>query len=239
MSSTDRDAAAALDARTAFEQLGTMVLRDHSMETVLQRVADLAKRVVPGVAEASVSLFTDKGGTTVVFTGALAKDLDESQYAYEHGPCMAAALGGEVVEVVDAREDTRWPDYLADAVEHGSLSSMSVPVPVQTQVNAGLNLYATEAHAFDHDSRELAQTFASYAGVAVANMYLYDSTKQLAAQLETAMRSRAVIDQAKGILMGQRRCTAEAAFQILVDLSQHSQRKLRDVAQAVVDSAVS
>lgn len=59
----------------------------------------------------------------------------------------------------------------------------------------------------------------------------------MAEQLETAMRSRAVIEQAKGILMGQRRCTAEEAFEVLVRLSQNSNRKLRDVAQALVDEA--
>jgi AmiR/NasT family two-component response regulator len=87
------------------------------------------------------------------------------------------------------------------------------------------------------DTRQLARTFASYAGVAVANMHLYDSTRKLAEQLEPAMQSRALIDQAKGILMAQRRCLAQEAFDLLGDLSQRSNRKLREVAQAVVDQA--
>ncbi len=70
-------------------------------------------------------------------------------------------------------------------------------------------------------------------------MHLYESTAKLAQQLDLAMQSRAVIEQAKGILMGQRLCTADEAFTLLVDLSQRSNRKLRDVAQALVDSATS
>jgi AmiR/NasT family two-component response regulator len=69
-------------------------------------------------------------------------------------------------------------------------------------------------------------------------MHLYESTRTLAEQLQTAMESRAVIEQAKGVLMGQRRCTADEAFEILVKLSQQSNRKLREVAQALVDSTL-
>jgi AmiR/NasT family two-component response regulator len=68
-------------------------------------------------------------------------------------------------------------------------------------------------------------------------MHLYDSTRKLAEHLESAMLSRAVIDQAKGILMGQRRCTAQEAFDVLVTLSQRSNRKLLEVAAALVDEA--
>ena len=226
----------ALDAREAFDEIGRIALAEHSMETVLQRVADLARRVVPGAAEVSVTLVRDTVAQTVAQTGELALQLDERQYEKGYGPCLDAAGGGEVRLVRDARTETRWPDYTPHAVEHGSLSSMSVPVPVQQQVTAALNVYAVQPRAFDAGSVELAQTFASYAAVAIANMHLYESGKQLAEQLGQAMQSRAVIDQAKGVLMGQRRCTAEEAFELLVGVSQGSNRKLRDVAQALVDS---
>jgi AmiR/NasT family two-component response regulator len=107
-----------------------------------------------------------------------------------------------------------------------------VPVPV----SVALNVYARNAEAFDGDSLELAATFASYAAVAVANMHLFESQKQLAEHLATAMQSRAVIDQAKGILMAERRCSPQEAFDLLVGASQRSNRKLRDVAQALVDT---
>jgi AmiR/NasT family two-component response regulator len=114
---------------------------------------------------------------------------------------------------------------------------MSIPVPVQREVMAALNIYSTEQHAFDPDSIELATTFGAYAGVALANMHLYEAQGQVAEQLQNAMQSRAVIEQAKGILMGQRRCTAEDAFDLLIKISQDTNRKLRDVAQALVDQA--
>jgi hypothetical protein len=66
-------------------------------------------------------------------------------------------------------------------------------------------------------------------------MHLYASTRELADHLHIAMRSRAVIEQAKGILMSQRRCDAAEAFNLLAAASQRSDRKLRDIAQAIVD----
>jgi GAF domain-containing protein len=108
---------------------------------------------------------------------------------------------------------------------------------VQREVGAALNVYGVDAESFDADAIDLASTFAAYAGVALANMHLYEAQGRVAEQLQTAMASRAVIEQAKGILMGARRCSPEEAFDILVRLSQDSNRKLREVAQALVDEA--
>jgi AmiR/NasT family two-component response regulator len=73
--------------------------------------------------------------------------------------------------------------------------------------------------------------------VALANAHLYDTQATLAQQLQAAMESRAVIEQAKGIVMGSRRCTAAEAFSILSRISQDTNRKLREVAAELVASA--
>ena len=79
---------------------------------------------------------------------------------------------------------------------------------------------------------------AAYAGIVLNNVGLYFSATSRADQMAEAMRSRAVIEQAKGILMGQRQCNSDEAFSILVRLSQQSHRKLRDVAMALVDHVI-
>jgi len=133
--------------------------------------------------------------------------------------------------------EKRWPQFTARAVQAGCHSSLSVGLPVHESVAGAMNIYATEPRAFDDDAVALAQTFAGYAAIALANAHLYDTQAALAHHMQTAMASRAVIEQAKGIIMGDRRCTAEQAFQILTKLSQDTNRKLRDVAQALVDRA--
>jgi GAF domain-containing protein len=221
--------------RDAFAELGRVSFADTSMDALLDRIAALAKRVIPGVADASVSLVLHDKATTAAFTGRLALALDESQYDRGHGPCLDAALGQEVQRIPDTREQSPWPGYARECVELGALSTLSVPVPVGETVHGALNLYATEPHAFDAEAADVATEFASYVAVALQNMRLYETTRELAQNLDTAMRSRAVIEQAKGILMSQRRCDSAEAFTLLAAASQRANRKVRDIAQAIVD----
>ena len=228
---------APLQPQDAFEELARITLADHSLDTVMDTVAGLIKRTVPGASEVSVSLIDGAKRITVAFTGQLAMHLDERQYERGYGPCLSCIEGGEPVVINDMAADHRWEQWAKDAVEAGAGSSLSVPVPIQREVAAALNIYSTDTEAFDEASVELGRTFAAYAGVALANMHLYEAQGRVAEQLQTAMQSRAAIEQAKGILMGQRGCTAEEAFTILVKLSQDTNRKLRDVAQALVEQS--
>jgi GAF domain-containing protein len=221
--------------RTALQQLGRLTLGEHSMATLLQAVVDTAASTLPGHLEASISLLVDNKPSTAVHTGQLALDLDESQYGRGHGPCLHAATSGELVEIADAQVDARWPDYTPRAVERGSLSSLSVPLPM-SDVHGALNIYAEQAHAFDEDARSTATRFAPYAAVAINNMSAYQNARDIADHLQTALRSRAVIDQAKGILMERHRLTPDQAFQALAKASQHTNRKLRDIADHLVQT---
>jgi GAF domain-containing protein len=223
------------NATEALERLGRLSLRDLSMEGLLQTVADLAKTVMPGHTEVSVSLLVKDSPSTVASTGQLATDLDESQYERGHGPCLHAARTGELTEIGDTRTDSRWPDYMPRAAEHGALSSLSVPLVIDDeQVAGGLNIYAREPHDFDEDSRSAATRFAPYAAVAAGNLYAYRSAVDRADNLQTALETRGVIDQAKGILMDRHKLTADQAFQVLVQMSMKTNRRLREIADDLV-----
>ena len=218
----------------ALERLGSLALRDHSVESVLQEVVELAKQVLPGNPESSVTLLVNDRASTAVSTGPLATDLDESQYGRGYGPCLHAAATGEITEISDARLDQRWPDYTRWAWERGSGSSLSVPLSIAEGIPGGLNTYAREPHAFDHAARAAAQRFASYAAVAVSNMHAYASAQDLADNLQIALASQSVIDQAKGILMERHRLTADQAFQALAAVSMRTNTKVRKVAEELV-----
>lgn len=221
-------------AARALEQLGSLALREHSMETLLQRVVELVALVLPGDTEASISLLVGDKPTTAVFTGRLALDCDESQYGRGYGPCLHAASSGEVTEVPDTRSDPRWPDYMRKASDLGALSSLSVPLPLSEGVAGALNIYSRRPGAFDADSRAAAARFVPYAAVAVSNMGDYQDARDMADHLGAALESRATIDQAKGILMERYKLTADNAFQVMVRLSMQSNVKLRSIAENLV-----
>ncbi len=170
------------NAAEALEHLGRLSLREHSMKSLLQTVAELTKTVMPGDTEASITLLVKDSPTTVVSTGQLALDLDETQYERDHGPCLHAARTTELTEITDTRTDSRWPDYMPRAAEHGNLSSLSVPLAIDEdeQVTGALNIYAREPHAFDEESRAAATKFAPYAAVAAGNLHAYRSARDMA-----------------------------------------------------------
>ncbi|RZU33393.1 GAF and ANTAR domain-containing protein [Blastococcus saxobsidens] len=232
MSSSETSRSAQADE--ALDELGRMSLRQYSMDSLLQAVAELSKKVMPGNPETSVFIQDRHQRVTVSSTGQLALALDEVQYSKNQGPCLHAASTGELTEVPDTRTETRWVDYMRRAAEHGNLSSLSVPLVIDDGVSGALNIYAREAHAFDDDARSAARRFAPYASVAVGNMFDYEAAKDVARNLEVALESRAVIDQAKGILMERYKVTADQAFQLLNEASNRTNTKLRVVADELV-----
>jgi GAF domain-containing protein len=235
---TGLDEGPVADPTHAIAELSRIVLADETVETVLQRIAELAKRTVPGAVEVSVTLVRGETPVTAAFTGHLALEADEMQYERGFGPCLDAARGGVLIRIDDMPNDPRWPDYAAKVSAIGVGSSMSIPLPLQEDVIGALNVYGDRPHAFDDPAVGIAETFGAHAAVALANADMYASTAQLAQQMKDAMTSRAVIEQAKGIIMARRGCTADDAFQELVRASQAANRKLRDLASDVVASVV-
>jgi len=226
----------ATPAQAAFEELGRISFAEHSLQSVIQTVTDVAARVIPGDPFTSVTIVAHGTPRTVASSDELALELDHTQYRLGDGPCLTAANRGEPVEVVDTFAEDRWPEFSAHAAAVGCRSILSVPLPVQELVSGGLNVYARASHAADQWTRELAARFASYAVVPVSNMYLYESAVERVGHLQAALDSRAVIDQAKGILMERFKLTPDQAFQALARVSMETNTKVRDVAEHMVET---
>ena len=229
----DEDVAGALPSEVLAE-LAQIVLADETMDSVLSRLAEMAKQVIPGADEVSVTLVRAGKAATAAYTGELAMQADERQYGLDGGPCLDAGRGGEVLLITDMRDEDRWPEYAPQAVRAGVLSSLSVPLPIQEDVVGALNIYARVPHAFGDKDVAVGRALAAYAAIAVSNADNFTSTAELARNLQTAMESRAVIEQAKGILMSRGGITADQAFEMLVRASQRENRKLRELASEIV-----
>jgi GAF domain-containing protein len=227
----------AVDPSEAFTALGRIVLGERSLDEVLDQVSQLARRSIEGADEVSVTLIRDEKTRTAAFTGEVALALDERQYEAGFGPCLDAAESGETFAISDTQApDVPWTKFAAAAAAKGMRSTLSVGLPVQQRTIGALNLYSSRVDGFDDDAVQLATTFAGYGAVALANASLYESTADLARHMQQALHSRAVIDQAKGIIMARQHCSPEEAFLMLSQASQRSNRKLRDIAQAMVEA---
>jgi len=224
----------AVAVQPAFDELGRISFAEHSLESVLQRVTALASGVLPGEPVISLTILGNSRPTTVAASGELAQRLDEQQYRRGDGPCLVAASTGRATEIVDTRSPAEWPEFAAEAAAAGCGSVLSFPLPVRERIAGAMNVYARQFTVSDQRTRALVSRFADYAVVPVSNMYLYESAVERVAHLETALDSRAVIDQAKGILMERFKLTPDQAFQALTRVSMESNTKVRDVAERFV-----
>jgi GAF domain-containing protein len=225
-----------VDARAAAHLALGVAVAEEPVGAVLERVAVLAKEIIPGVDEASVTLLKNGKPRTIAFTGPLAVHLDERQYERGFGPCLDAAVSGSLITIPDMTAETTYKDFAEVAARQGVTHTLSMGLPIGTRTVGGLNLYGTRSEPYDDSSIELASAFAGYAAIAVANAAALTDAVDEVAGLRTAMQTRAVIEQAKGILMRDQRCTADEAFRMLRQASNNSNRKLGEIARSIVES---
>ena len=218
-------------------ELSRVVLVDRTLNDVLTDVARIAVAGIPGAESTSITLLRNDKAFTAAYHGDMALAADELQYEKGYGPCMDAGRGGVLLRVDDMDTEERWPDYVQNVRQStGVRSSLSVPLPYQGSSIGALNNYSTEPAAFaSPESLAAGLEVAEVVAVAVANADAHAQLGEQARNMRIAMESRAVIEQAKGVLMAQRHVDAEQAFEILREASQRYNRKLRDIAVGIVE----
>jgi GAF domain-containing protein len=218
--------------------LSGLLLSEEDQETTLRRVADLAVRSIPDCDAVGVTLFREGKATTRAATGGLAYEVDHFQYDIGEGPCLSAIHDQQLIEVVDMSTETRWPRFCRHAAERGTHSSLSFPLLVRGESLGALNLYARRKAAFSPADHDTGAMFATQAAVVLANAQTYAASVSLAGNLREALDSRAVIDQAMGILIGRNGYSQDLAFDTLRVTSQSENRKLHHVAAEIVRTAI-
>jgi GAF domain-containing protein len=170
--------------------------------------------------------------------------VDEVQYGLDQGPCLHALRTGTLVSIQDLASDQRWAAYAATALQHGIRSSLSLPLSSGSgstgsgsATPGAFNLYSLEAGSFGPAATRRAERFAQNASGALAIAVRLADHIALTDQLRASLASRSVIDQAIGVLMGQRQISADAAFAILRTTSQNRNIKLRAFATQIVEGA--
>jgi GAF domain-containing protein len=219
-------------------ELARVVLVGRELPAVLTEVVGIARRAIPGSDATSITLIRDERAFTAAYDGQMAMDADELQYQRGHGPCMDAGRAGELFVIDDMRTEERWPDYARHAAERGVGSSLSVPLPFQGASIGALNNYAVRPHAFADTAIRSGEEVAAFVAIAVGNAEATARATTDVANMRQAMVSRAVIEQAKGILMERYKVTAEQAFTLLTHASQRTNVKLREVAEELATTGV-
>ena len=218
-------------------EVAGLVVGERTLQQTLQLVAELAVRAVDGVDGAGVTWIATGSPATVTATADFVRRADALQYRVGEGPCLTAVDSQAPVLSPVLSDDRRWPRFAAGAVRAGVAGAAAVPLVAAGAPLGALNLYARRANVLDDTAAAAGVVFAGHAAFALANARAFDLATTTIGQLEMALVSRAVIDQAKGVLMQILHCTAEQAFDRLVRASQHRHLELREISGLVVDAA--
>lgn len=225
-----------LDELTAAMADLTSALETEPSETeILETVCAEAVRAIPGADMASITAIRDGKPETAASTDDRAVDIDRVQYAAGEGPCLRAAATGEIVRLPLATAGAVWPEFTSYARGVGVGSYLAAPLRVDETLAGALNLFGYGDHGFAETDSRLLALYTTIVSFGLRSTRRYLNARRRVGELETAMSSRAVIEQAKGILMAAHRITADDAMKRLIAESQHTNVKLRDVATRFVE----
>lgn len=213
-----------------------VVLGHDDLRSALMEITRVSARLVPGADGVSITTFQDGRSVAVAFSDEWAKELDELQFEEREGPCLDTTRTGNIFRVRDLTAESRWPAYVERAGRLGARSVVSIPLQAEGRIFGAMDVYSRTPDAFTGETVSLAEIIAGHAGLASQVAAVFFRHRDLGEQMREAMSSRAVIEQAKGVLMAQRKITADTAFELLRQASQRANVKLRLVAEAVVDT---
>ena len=208
------------------------------LQELLTRVATFAVRAIPGADGAGLTLIETDRADIMVTSAPFVGEVDGIQYGLREGPGISAAATGRMMRSGSLGGDPRWPRFGPRAGRLGVPSVLSLPLISVDDVVGAMNVYGHGRDAFDERSARLAELFAVPAAVTVQNAQILARTRRAAAHLAAALTSRAVIDQAIGIVISRTGVSAQEAFARLRTLSQREHLKLAVVAARVVQGAV-
>lgn len=236
-----------LDLNAGLSGLAGIIADAASVDEILRQVAQFAVQAIPGADGAGVTVIQphapDSGDDLCIqawsVTAEFIAAIDTLQYEkLGEGPCITCIRSRRPAVSGSLGSDRRWPHFGGSVARMGVHSVLALPLTIDDRVIGAINSYAHGRDAFTEHAVHLGAQFARPAAVSVYNAQLLANTRLRTTQLQQALRSRAVIDQAIGIIRSRSGGTAQEAFDRLTRISQREHTKLADVAEQLVDEAV-
>jgi hypothetical protein len=195
----------------------------------LASVTSSAVQLIDGVDYADVLIIADGDFTSMAPTAEVMVELDQLQKRLRQGPCLEAAVAEAVIWSADLRDEPRWPRFAEAATARGVHSVMSFQLYSHQSGTGALNLFGSQPRRHGAEAEAIGAMLATHA----ANALIAADRQQ---QFESALSTRDVIGQAKGVLMERFGVDAIQAFDLLTKLSQNSNTPVRQIAVQIVET---
>jgi GAF domain-containing protein len=219
---------------SALAEFAHTLVQRYAIGDVLSHLTQQVPRALD-IAGAGVSVGDDDGVLRFVTCSSdFLVGVERTQEVAQQGPCVDAYHSGQVVTTDDLDADDRWPQYRPVALAGGFRAVAAIPLHAAEVGIGSLNLYATAARTWSDDTIRTASLFADMAAGYLANASDLQRSERMREQLQQALESRVIIEQAKGLIAGQQNATVDVAYERLRRYTRKHNARLHDVANAVV-----
>ncbi|MFI6826278.1 GAF and ANTAR domain-containing protein [Kribbella sp. NPDC050241] len=222
-----------------FIELADTLVDDFDIIDFLDRLATRCSELL-GVSACGILLVDHHGALNLVAASTeQARLVELTQLQNSEGPCLEAFTTGRAVQCADLREDSsRWPGFGAAALDAGYLAVHALPMRLRGTVLGAVNLFSATAGPLDDDTVALGQAMAAAASIGIIHQRALARQEIVTEQLQSALNSRILIEQAKGFLTHSLSVGVDEAFAIMRSYARTHNRRLTDVANDVVEGRV-
>jgi GAF domain-containing protein len=226
------------DVRHALRELGRLRFGEMRVEDALTEIVQTTHTIFNVDGAGLMLADTEHHLRTAAASDSRFDHLEELQVRHGEGPCVAAFDHKELTGSEDLAHDKRWPLFSADAVKRGVRAVLASPLPYNQDAVGVVAVLSERARPWSPEGELALLAFTDLAALLIASMMQGEQKSELAAQLQGALNTRAVIEQAKGILVGQQGVAPHAAYEQLRAQARSERRKLAAVSAELVRSTV-
>lgn len=225
------------DVRKAMQDLGELRFGGTPIDDAMHRIVTTTHTIFHVDGAGLMLVNSDDQLRSVAVSDARFERLEQLQILHDEGPCISAYEDKELVCAEDLGEDGRWPRFAAAALESGLRAVLASPIPYNQQAIGVVGVVSEDRRPWTPEGELALLAFTDLAALLIASMLHAERQNEIAGQLQGALDSRAVVEQAKGILMREHGVSAREAFEQLRARARSERRKLGLVAATVVDEA--
>ena len=226
------------DVRQALNELGKLRFGEMQVEDAMHQIVQTTHAIFDVDGAGLMLTDVDHHLLNAAVSDERMRYLEELQIRHQEGPCIAAFEDKELVRAEDLMQEGRWPSFSKDALTCGIRAVLASPIPYNQDAVGVVAVTSEDRRPWSAEAELALLAFTDLAALLIASMLLGEQQTELAAQLQGALNSRAIIEQAKGVLIGQQGLTAHSAYVQLRARARAERRKLAIVSAEVVRNAI-
>ena len=226
------------DVRHALNELGKLRFGEMRVEEAMHQIVQTTHAIFNVDGAGLMLADVDHHLLNAAVSDDRMRHLEELQIRHQEGPCIAAFDDKELIRAEDLTQEARWPSFSKHAVSRGIRAVLASPIPYNQDAVGVVAVTSEDRRPWSAEAELALLAFTDLAALLIASMLLGEQQTELAAQLQSALNSRAIIEQAKGVLIGQQGLTAHDAYAQLRAQARTERRKLAIVSAEVVGNAI-